>query len=345
MNETVQFAETGLEETIKAEEDKFKFRIEDLIRFIFPGTLQHPLAAGRLYCFGSYGPLDENLQIRTGIKGSRVLAVYELEQMCLQSEREDILQIYSHRARDIGLMSSRDQFEMITQADAHLKKANGKASLPQITAKDIHELFQDAPRDEFDRISFHDAQNIIDQFRKDRIKGYKLIYPSLVKKDPLAAGSMGSSSAQSHMGGFIETDCDGHSLQSKSAKSASTGTKTKSTRMPLIGGTVSSAIAPRTMFKYKEGLSNSELVAQTTKYLSKHASKISQIDGKASNELISNIRLLREVPPFCKDPYEVKGQSTRDKWDDTSMLKGTGLGSMVKSAASATTWKRKTTVY
>jgi hypothetical protein len=335
---TVKFADetTALEE----DDNPFKFRLDSLIDFIFPGTLQHPLAAGRLYVFGNNGPLDKKGQIRTGFKGSRVLAVYELEQMCMQSEREDILLIYAHKARDIGLMTSNDQFNIINQADAHLKRASGKASLPQITAKDIIALFDDVPKDEFGRISFHDAQETITNFRKDRIQQFKMIYPKIGGKDPKK--SMGATQTTgSTLAGFGESVNGGHILDN-----GSTHTKSKkSGRMPLIGGKVSTAVAPRTMFQHKEGLSNPELVGQNTKYLNKYAAKISEIDSTSSAEMLSNIRLLREVPPFCKDPYEVKGEATRVKWDDECTMRGTGLGSMVKATASATTWKRKTTVY
>ena len=79
--------------------DKFKFYLDHLIEFIFPTSLQHPLAAARLFAFGMYGPLDEHQQIRTGRKGCRILADYELDQMCLQFEKEDLLLIYSKKAR------------------------------------------------------------------------------------------------------------------------------------------------------------------------------------------------------------------------------------------------------
>ncbi|MGB4191694.1 MAG: hypothetical protein WBJ81_04015, partial [Rickettsiales bacterium] len=79
--------------------DKFKFDLESLIQFLFPTSLQHPLVAGRLFVFALCGPLDENLCIRTGFQGKRILAEYELEQMCMQMEREDIVQIYLHKSR------------------------------------------------------------------------------------------------------------------------------------------------------------------------------------------------------------------------------------------------------
>ena len=121
--------------------DKFKFELESLIEFVFPATLQHPLAAGRLIAFGMYGPLDKNNHIRTGIKGSRILAEYELEQMCLQLEKEDIIRIYLHRERDLGMLTSAEQESIVNQADAHLKKAKGKAMLPPLTKQDIRDIF------------------------------------------------------------------------------------------------------------------------------------------------------------------------------------------------------------
>lgn len=34
------------------------FRLDDLLDFIFPAALQHPLAVGRLFAFALYGPLN-----------------------------------------------------------------------------------------------------------------------------------------------------------------------------------------------------------------------------------------------------------------------------------------------
>ncbi len=102
------------------------------------------------------------------------------------------------------------------------------------------------------------------------------------------------------------------------------------------------------------------MCVQTSKFLSKHAFKICDIDAKSSTAMTYNVRLLREVPPFCKDPYELKaalgpgagtmgsGSSisrTREQWDQTCNMAGVGLGSMVVAPASSSTWKRKVTTY
>lgn len=67
--------------------------VDELLKFIFPGELQHPLSTGRLYAFGLYGPLDENAKLRAGCHGRRIVSPWELDTMCLQFEREDILQV------------------------------------------------------------------------------------------------------------------------------------------------------------------------------------------------------------------------------------------------------------
>ncbi|KAJ1426635.1 hypothetical protein B484DRAFT_450593 [Ochromonadaceae sp. CCMP2298] len=308
--------------------DKFKFDIDDLIKFIFPSSLQHPLASGRLFAFAMYGPLDQNLRIRTGAQGKRILAEYELTQMCLQYEKEDILQIYLHRSRDMGMLSSQEQEDMISQADAHLKKAKGKASLPRLWRKDIYEMFEDLSRDEFGRISFHEAQEAVSAYRADRIKELKLVFPSIKSSQPKeklpAIATIGT--------GTIEEE---------GGETTPVTKKKRPKRISRVGDTV----APQTMFQHQKGLTNADIIQQTTNYLSKHAFKITDIDQKSSAELTSNVKLLREVPPYCKNPYPKEGASARGSWDENATMKGVGLGSMVKSASSTSTWNRKVTTY
>ena len=85
------------------------------------------------------------------------------------------------------------------------------------------------------------------------------------------------------------------------------------------------------------------MYVQTNKYLSRHAYKICDIDANNESSMVQNVRLLREVPPYCPDPTVVDGKPTRQNWDGTALLKGTQVGSMVKATPSTTTWKRKVT--
>ena len=67
---------------------------------------------------------------------------YELTEMCIQFEREDILNVYVEKPRDVGLLSIAEQEMIISQADGHLKCAKGKAMLPQIGKKEVEHIFE-----------------------------------------------------------------------------------------------------------------------------------------------------------------------------------------------------------
>lgn len=135
-NESPQLTVTG---PLK---DKFQVDIRDIIDFVFPSNLQHPLAAGRLFAFGLYGPLDDANMLRTGPKGVHRTSVWELDAMCKQIEREDLISIYLDEGASLGLLTCEEQESIIAQADAHLKKAKGRAMLPQITKQEIYDIFE-----------------------------------------------------------------------------------------------------------------------------------------------------------------------------------------------------------
>ena len=345
-HEQQELAATGATGASEVPYDKFKFYLDDLVAFIFPKSLQHPLAAGRLIAFGLYGPLDDFGQIRTGPKGSRILAEYELEQMCLQIEKEDILQIYLHRSRDMGMLSSKEQEMIISQADAHLKRASGKASLPRLWKKDIYDIFKNQPLDEYGRLSFHEAQTLIEKWRAHRVQEFKKVYPSIVKSDDAEAGDeaekLPSITAGSDGGGGRGARTDTLNASGKSVTQRGSSTKRKGGKGPKRIARVGESVAPPTMFLKMQGLTPADTIEKTTKTLSKHAFKITDLDARQSSEITSNVRLLREIPPYCVDPYAGTG---REKWDQNSTMKGVSLGSLVKAPNSTSTWKRKVTLY
>lgn len=137
VSKSVSFNFQNTSEPSEIKWDKFWFDIDDLMDFLFPVHLQHPLSTGRLYSFAYCGPLDERNELRTGPKGSRVLMGYELEEMCMQYEREDIIQVYLHKGNRLGLLTSKEQESIIDQADGHLKSAKGKAMLPPVTREEV----------------------------------------------------------------------------------------------------------------------------------------------------------------------------------------------------------------
>ena len=147
---------------------------------------------------------------------------------------------------------------IIQQADAHLKKAKGKSMLPVLRKEDVIGLLKDLPRDESGMINFHDIQSTVSKFRQDRIREYKLVYPS-IKGD------------------------------TKPLKLVKVPVEKKAR--------VSSSCAPPTMFIHMKGNNNSGVIDQTNKYLSKYSYKIRELDDTSGVGLTQNVRLLREVEP------------------------------------------------
>lgn len=80
-------------------------------------------------------------------------------------------------------------------------------------------------------LSFHDIQNRIFQFRQDRIRNYKLVYPNLVSKQTL--------------------------------RSLPTQQLNKSART----GRVSSSVAPSTMFQRMKGNTNPDIIKQVSLFI------------------------------------------------------------------------------
>lgn len=93
MKDTIELPSESHADGRIADKRAGKVDIEQLLTFIFPRSLQHPLSTGRLYAFGMYGPLDENGNLRAGHCGQRVVSAWEIDAMCLHFEREDILQV------------------------------------------------------------------------------------------------------------------------------------------------------------------------------------------------------------------------------------------------------------
>mmetsp|Transcript_11137 Transcript_11137/g.11160 ORF Transcript_11137/g.11160 Transcript_11137/m.11160 type:complete len:313 (+) Transcript_11137:178-1116(+) len=292
--------------------------LESIINFVFPPILQHPLAAARLVCYGQYGPLV-NSELRSGRQGKHKITTWELNTMCLQIEREDLLQIYLHKGQKFELLNKLEQDAMINQADMHLKKAKGKASLPQITKDDIRELLSTIPPvDEYGTLSFHEVQNKIFAFRDERIKKYKLIYPNLAT----TTGREGDGENNRDM---IRRTCKPYSS--------------------MKGTRVSGSVADPCMFTRGVGQSDPDRIAETSKLLSINAYKICDVEASSNPSLTSNVRLLREVGPVHKDPYVTKdGRRVKNSWNDTSNMTATQVGSLVSAAPSSSTWKRKATL-
>ena len=113
--------------------------ITDLLSFVFPPNVQHPLAAGRLYCYSLYGPADDKNKLRSGFKRSHVLMEYELETMCLQFEKEDTISISTTRFEEL---SNAEQSMIICQSDFRFKTSKGRAVFPSLTIDDVMSILK-----------------------------------------------------------------------------------------------------------------------------------------------------------------------------------------------------------
>jgi hypothetical protein len=283
--------------------------LDDVLSFIFPSHIQHHLAAGRLYAYGSYGPLDDENNLRSGFKRSHILKEYELNNMCLQSDKEEVISVFAKKFEEL---SNAEQSMIVGQADARFKTAKGKAMMPALSKDDVKEIFTDVLRNDDGTMSFHDMQEAINIFRQTRIINFKLMYPPLgkVPSAPTISSSTRNNSAE---------------------------TISKIKRRDVEN------VVPASMFKKMEGLSNAEIIEQTAKNLNKHAFKISCIGEGDLTSSTSNIKLLRDIPPCLKSNVVKKGKLIKD-WDETSNLKKVGMGSMVMATPSSTTWLRKHTL-
>jgi len=306
--------------------------IKQLIKFLFPPGLQHPLVAGRLIAFGMYGPLDDNLRLHSGEKGNHVVQSYELDTMCDQFEKEDIYQVYITGNRSLATLSAVEKGEMLVGANPRTKTTKGKltaqcnnAEMPAFNEEQIVEIFRELDTDEDGLYSFHDMQQRVVAFREERIRMLReLDIHGKVKNPPSWI--------------MIETDPQLKAAKMREKYSVAESEEMKRTRAIAnrkLGGPgrgralVSGFVDPPSMFIKNEGYTPNELAGETNKLLSTRVYKMANI-GPDMNDpgLVQNIRLMRTSAGVARENVA--------PWDDTSCLRKTGKGSFVKCAKSST---------
>lgn len=141
-------------------------------------------------------------------------------------------------------------------------------------------------------------QRTIEAWRNDRIRNYKLVFPEI--------GSGSSSSI----------------MKTKEVEGKESWRYTGPKR-----GLVSSAIAPKTLFLKKKGLTNADVVEAQVRLLGKYAFQVLDIDNKQGQEgMTSNVRLLRDVEPTMQrvyNPYidKITGKSRKSDWSKSTSFK------------------------
>jgi hypothetical protein len=305
--------------------------VEALIRFVFPPELQHPMSTGRLLAFGMYGPLDDQARLRSGHKGSHVLQSFELDAMCHQFEREDILQVYMPHGQNPSMLNEEQQEELIAQADQRMKNARGKAFMVQIRPAEVRALFSDLEPDEDNLYNFHEMQKVVMEYRRKCIERNKVIYPNLMGG---STPKKGKKSGKATMAVGAPGDAAANTMMAKTGGRGGGGARRSK------GKTFTPDVAPATMFIKDKGFNNMEIAQRTNYLLASRAFQIADFDdSNESTALTANVRLVREPTDFrdsVKNP---------NRWDAYCMKKGTNMGSFVKATGSLTTTKRKNTIY
>ena len=271
--------------------------LDRVLEFLFPRGLQHPLVAGRLIAYGMYGPLDDNLCLHSGEKGMHVVQGYELDTMCDQFEKEDVMQVYMSANRQLASLSLSEKADLLEGAHRSTKTTRGKlpcqmsnSQMPAFNAEQIVELFARLERDEDGRISFHDMQQEIVRFRHDRIKMLReMDIHGKIKEPPSWI--------------LIETDPQLKAKKMREKYSIELSDEVKRTKKIAnrkLGGPgrgralVSNFVAPPTMFIKNEGFTPNEAAGYTNKMLSTRVYKMANLGPDMHNPgLVHNVYLMR----------------------------------------------------
>jgi hypothetical protein len=68
----------------------------------------------------------------------------------------------------VSTLTKEEGQEVISQADAKLKRAKGKSLMPQLTKEQLRQLLQDVLKGDDGLISFHDLQKAVLKVRTQR---------------------------------------------------------------------------------------------------------------------------------------------------------------------------------
>jgi len=239
-----------------------------LLQFVFPRDLLHPMSTGRLYAYALYGPLDDDGALGSGRRGSHRLARWELDAMCEDFEREDVLRVY-FGSEGLALLSKAEKNDVLREAD--VKAKTGKGLLPQVTRQEVIDILKNGGK------TFPDLQRAITQFRDERLDRMK--------------GKNSSFSAQQQRG---EANC----RPKKKIVPLMVHLRKHKVARKKYKGILSNEVAPSEMFQKNEGLSNHQIASETNKLLSVRAFQLcANLGAGNSLELTANVRLLRQDQP------------------------------------------------
>jgi len=218
--------------------------IKDLLAFLFPQEAQHPWSTGRLLVYGEYGPLDDHGYLRGGIRGEYIIRKSEIREMVRQIDRTDLSYIYVGNA----VLSPDEQREILAQVDPRLVRDK------QISVGGVQALFENLDRDQNGLLYFHQVQQVIFTFRRERIKRWK------------------------------RTSANTASRDLKKSKSEIEIGKKHSKAIQVAG-----KIGLRIPFK----VDDRDQFQMTSKLLNRHSFEICNMEDKNSPSLVQNVQILK----------------------------------------------------
>lgn len=154
---------------IKASKLTTSVVLKTLLRFLFPDGQQHPRSTGRLFVFGSYGPLDKGGSLRGGKFGTHRVSEPELKAMVDEIFGDDVAAVYTEEGAEI--LSNSHRQEILMKAPPMVKDFLSR----NFSKSEVLLLCKDLPRDDVGGLSFHDLQAKILALRASRIEKCKLM--------------------------------------------------------------------------------------------------------------------------------------------------------------------------
>ena len=227
-----------------------------------------------------------------------VVQPFELDCMCDQFEKEDIMQVYISKSRPLASLSRVEKAEMLEGANRNTKTTKGKlasqmsnAQMPAFNQEQIVELFREVEKDEDGLMLFHEMQQQIVKFRYDRIKMLReMDIHGKIKEPPSWI--------------MIETDPQQKAKKMKEKYSIGISEelkRTKSIANRKLGGPgrgrslVTNYVAPPTMFIKNEGFTPNEAANNTTKLLSTRVYRLANLGPDINDAgLVQNVQLIRQ---------------------------------------------------
>eukprot|EP00929_Paragymnodinium_shiwhaense_P003329 TRINITY_DN103801_c0_g1_i1.p1 TRINITY_DN103801_c0_g1~~TRINITY_DN103801_c0_g1_i1.p1 ORF type:complete len:310 (+),score=71.96 TRINITY_DN103801_c0_g1_i1:68-997(+) len=132
-------------------------KMQSLMAFLFPVTLEQPQCTGRLELFAKYGPVNDEGKLKGGIKGDHVHSDLEIRQMIRGNTQEALFSVCAERGKD------RSTAEVIVETLINVAMDH------QYTVAEVKKMLRDVPTDQEGRMNFTAMQRVILAAQRQRL--------------------------------------------------------------------------------------------------------------------------------------------------------------------------------